>query len=236
MITEQLDIEENPSSKAEKVGDWLYEHFPNAYHIFKYRVPDFCREAKWALQRVIRKGHYSDSDLWSLDSALAKIILPKLIAFKNSNRAGYPSNFSEYDESFGGTKEEYENNPNYVGGGGERWEEILDEMIYAFEYTLYSEHFNRQGDTSKKQIEFHNKYNLKDPYRKTEDNLSYSYTYKNDKGHVVMSGDSDLENKKGYKLVEKYDSYIDIQELHRQRERAVEGFKLFGQYFQNLWD
>lgn len=59
----------------------------------------------------IRNG-YPISDLWSLDYALAKLILPRLIQFKKHSIMSYPMDFKS-------TKE---------------WHKCIDKMIWSMDY------------------------------------------------------------------------------------------------------
>lgn len=59
-------------------------------------------------------------DTWNLNHTLALIIAPLLRQFKET-KYGYPSQFS--DNKYGGT-----------GEGPEKWDEILDKMIWTFEW------------------------------------------------------------------------------------------------------
>jgi len=94
----------------------------------KYQIKNFFLHIKWSLQKMFRKYHCSDLNLWNLDIHLAKIILPKLIAFRSMPRLGYPASLQDENE----------------------WEKILDEMIFAFKYTL--------ADAEIKRKEFEKKY------------------------------------------------------------------------------
>jgi len=64
---------------------------------------------KFAYQKITRG--FSDRDTWSLDHTIANYILPRLKRFKEVNN-GHPTHLSE-----------------------DEWDSILDEMIYAMEYT-----------------------------------------------------------------------------------------------------
>jgi len=227
---------------VENFGDWMFNLSPPVYRFFVHRIPDFFRNIKWILQKIFRKHHCSDLDLWGLDSHLIKIILPKLIAFRKRDLHGYPCNFSQWDESLkdgggmGLTREEYDKakaEGHYVGGEMEGWKKTLDEMIFAFEYHLYSDEFG------KKQKSFYEKYGYEDPHRQTEDNISWHYNYSTPDGGHMYSGelvDLTEENYKGYTLLGKSKSYYDMQTYKEIAQRAQNGFKLFGKYFQNLWD
>lgn len=75
-----------------------------------YRLNFFIikRFLKHLYQRIIRG--WDDSETWSLDHSLAKLILPRLKRFKEL-QDGHPSDLSEKE-----------------------WDEIIDKMIFAFEW------------------------------------------------------------------------------------------------------
>ncbi len=220
--------------KVENIDDFLFKYFGPLYSFFKHRLPDFFRNIKWGFQRLYRKHGCGDIDLWGLDTHLAKIILPKLIAFRSQDLHGHPMDFSDWEEGgLGITKEEYDEaakRGEFVGGGHEAWLKTIDEMIFAFEYLLYADGFD------KKQKKFYEKYGYKDPYRETDDNLTWGYTYKTKDGNHCSSNESNLEEKEGYTLIGKYKSYHDMNTLREVGIRAKKGFELFGKYFMNLWD
>lgn len=65
-----------------------------------------------------------DYDLWSLDHTLSLIILPALVKFRNSERAGVPSVFlvdMTYD------------NDEQLAAAEVVFNDVLDKMIYSFE-------------------------------------------------------------------------------------------------------
>ena len=68
----------------------------------------------WTIQRIVRKHHASDIDLCNLDLHIAKILLPKLEAFRNQDLHDSPT------------------------GDMESWLKILDEIIYAFRWNIYA--------------------------------------------------------------------------------------------------
>lgn len=69
------------------------------------------RNLKHLYQKITRG--FGDNQLWSLDYNLAKIIYPRLKAFKEYKRMGYPSDLK----------------PN-------AWEDMLDDMVFAFKDIL----------------------------------------------------------------------------------------------------
>lgn len=81
-------------------------------------------QVKWFLQRHIRG--FCDPEWYNLDQELAKWVLPRLIYLKE-NSIGYPAAFAEEND------------------GLKKWEDILDRIIFAFEYQAY-----KKWDTDKK--------------------------------------------------------------------------------------
>ena len=60
--------------------------------------------------KQLKTNGFSDSETWSLSSVIVDFVLPRLIRFKEINN-GYPGGLTE-----------------------ESWDEILDKMIFAFQW------------------------------------------------------------------------------------------------------
>lgn len=86
----------------------------------KYFLERVKNNIKWWFQKKTRG--YSDLELWNLDNTIAKWIVPRLKAFRDRTKA-YPANL----ESF------------------EQWREMLDEMIFGFEFTSISDEWYRDN-------------------------------------------------------------------------------------------
>ncbi len=202
-------------------------------HTIIYHIKEIPFETKMLFQKIFRKHHTSNVELWNLNDHLAKIILPKLVAFREAKINSYPMAFSDWSENNGWTEEEYHNlrmSGEIVGGGVEGWKKALDEMIYAFEYSRYSECGN-----NKKEDYFYKKYGYIDPH-KDPSAERVNYEYLTEDGMICWSDEPDLVEKKGYKFIKK-DSYIYNSETAKtMAERAAKGYELFGRYFQSLWD
>src|SRR5271154_326089 len=74
----------------------------------KSKIKSFKRSIRFWWQRRIRG--WDDSQTWSLDHSLAKLILPRLKRFQELS-IGRPSDMTE-----------------------KKWNDILDEMIFGFEW------------------------------------------------------------------------------------------------------
>tara|TARA_R100000750_G_C2331441_1_gene90273 strand:+ start:107 stop:526 length:420 start_codon:yes stop_codon:yes gene_type:complete len=100
----------------EKSIEEMMDESPEVKDDFPWKKPSkfylFKRKVKHIIQKIIRG--FSDSDLWDLDYHLSELILPRLKAFRNYNQAGHPSRLKDENE----------------------WNDILDKMIYSFEYVL----------------------------------------------------------------------------------------------------
>jgi len=154
-------------------------------------------------------------DTWNLDHTLALIILPCLVQLKETKH-GVPNEFAEV----GG--EDYidqlcfdfysETHNTAFDMGVQRWDEVLDKMIWSFEQ-LIKDDFDKLYHHGKAEYD----------YLKIEDQYLNSVTGKME----------DL-----FRMVDKnpdehwYDS-VGHQEHYN---RIEEGLLLFGKYFRNLWD
>lgn len=104
-----------------KKVDWLLDHIPYGWRIY-YKYRD-ARVWTISTYQKIRYG-CSDKECWNLDVTLSKIIHTKLCYFKKMNRMGWPSRISS-DCGISNTYEDL---------CIQKWEEILDEMIWTFDF------------------------------------------------------------------------------------------------------
>lgn len=105
-------------------------------------------------------------DTWNMDNTLALIIHPMLIQLRNTTH-GYPNHLTE-----------------------ERWNEILDEMIWAFE---------------QKNIDWEDQYY----------------------GPMIDNPDN---------ILGKDFEWVDHDGLKAHHKRMSDAFKMFGEYYESLWD
>ena len=114
--------------RVNKKIDWLLDHVP-----YGWRVYDKWHDLRrWSIStyQKIRYGH-CDEECWNLDQTLAKIIHAKLVYFKKMKRVGYPARICS-DYGFTNEQEDL---------CIQKWEEILDEMIFAFDYIVNDEKY-----------------------------------------------------------------------------------------------
>lgn len=152
-------------------------------------------------------------DTWGMDSTLGTIALPMLKQLKATKHGAPPVNLDDVPEHLRPTEQEIE---NYTKHGEidplffERWNWVMDEMIFAFESLSndWEEQFY-SGEVDFKTVPV------------------------DDKGDEVESEDADF-----FRLDKgPNDSFeIDFDGMEAYQKRIDNGFRLFGTYFQALWD
>ena len=104
----KLVDDDHEYSRTSKLGDWLLDKIPYGWRLF-YRCSDF---KIWSISTYQRARYgVSNRECWSLRDTFTAFILPRLKHFKKMRRYAYPSEIT-----------------------AEQWEDILDEIIWTFEY------------------------------------------------------------------------------------------------------
>ena len=154
---------ENFLEKLEDVLQWIYNHSINLYLDRKER------------KVKVRINRY---DTWSMDHTLAPIILPMLKQLKEDKHGAPFVDLADVPKELHGKKltKKQKESGEVDDKHFERWDWVLDEMIYAFDC-------------------------------------------KANKDDVCMR--FDIEDRDGMK---------------QEQERISNGFRLFGKYYENLWD
>jgi hypothetical protein len=158
-------------------------------------------------------------DIWSMDYTLAHIILPMLKELKKTKHGApyvekedVPSDLWPTDEQLNEYRFGGDVDPNFF----KRWDHVMDEMIFAFE-----SFFNDWEDKYHSgHIEFESKplgpAQLKmfpEEDGKTEDHELYE----------LVRGPNDT-------------SEFDQEGYTKEADRIQNGFRLFGRYYQSLWN
>lgn len=191
---------------CERLGDWLANTW----------VDDFCNwvESKRSRKIKIRIDRY---DTWDMNHTLSLIILPMLKQLKDDKHGSPFVNDEEVPEHLRSTaappkKNEWDTDDNHHL----RWDWVLDEMIWAFEKNL---------DDDASDV-YYDKYKDGEP---TEPPLTIGSLQED--GTVIPKtfewDTEDLRRKRGKFNMEKMKAF---------EARKANGFKLFGKYFQSLWD
>lgn len=189
--------------RCDKIGEWLGETWVN----------DFCQ---WVYKKrgerkvKVRIDYY---DTWSMDSTLAPIVLPMLKQLKETKHGAPVVDVEDVPEELRPTQEELD---KYAKDGStddkffERWDWVMDQMIFAFE-----SEFN----------------DWEDQFRSGKSDIVW--TPVDVKGNEVPEEDAKL-----YRMDSgPNDTYkVDWDGYKAYAERIQNGYRLFGKYFQALWD
>ena len=107
------------------------------YYLWRiwYRSIDYLgnifrgRRIRWFVQR--RRRGFDERELWGLDSTITEFIYPRLKAFAEQNKMGYPTAiFEDVDAENFGDKISDERGEYYT----KKWDDLLNSMVLAFKY------------------------------------------------------------------------------------------------------
>jgi hypothetical protein len=149
------------------------------------------------------KVHIDRWDTWSMDHTLAYIVLPMLKQLKETKHGAPYVDLKDVPKELHGKKltKKQKDSGELDDKHFERWEWVLDEMIFAFNSKVDDE-WEDQFETGE--------YDLQ--WKKLEDGCSRMVHGPN---HTAVT---DWEGRKKY------------------QERISNGFRLFGKYYESLWD
>ena len=180
----------------------------------EYLVP-VSRAIQWVLDRVhpeIRYVKIDRWDSWSMDHTLTPIILPMLKQLKETKHGSPFVDDEDVPDHLKSTaappkENEWDTDENHH----RRWDWVMDEMIFAFEH---------KADDS-----------WQDEFRSGD--IDLVWTPIDREGNEVPKGEHthyrmDHGPKDTYKC--------DYDGIRKVEERIQNGFRLFGKYYQGLWD
>ena len=150
------------------------------------------------------KVHIDPWDTWSMDDTLAHIILPMLKQLKATKHGAPQVDVEDVPKELRPTKKElaaYNKDGTTDDKFFERWDWVLDEMIFAFDNKV-NDDWEEQFESGTSDIQ----------WKTLEGGMSEMVRGLND------TKEYDWEGRKKY------------------QERISNGFRLFGKYFENLWD
>ena len=154
------------------------------------------------------KVHLHDYDTWSADHTLAHIILPMLKQLKATQHGAGFVDDEDVPEGLRSTDAPpKENEYDTDANHFKRWEWVLDEMIQAFEC-----HVDESWE---------------DQYRSGVHDIAWEVSETDENGEPKLYRLKDGPNNT-YKC--------DYEALEKHQKRNQNGFRLFGKYYQNLWD
>jgi hypothetical protein len=192
-----------------------YVEHPEWVDRWSDRLVPISQAMQWIMDRIhppVRYVRIDRWDTWSMDSTLAQIVLPMLKQLQ-ATKHGAP-NVDDEDvpehlrsTAAGPRDNEWDTDSNHFL----RWDWVLDEMIYAFEK-------KNQDDWT---AEFHS--GVPDMV----------WTPVDAEGNEVTRGEHRyFRMKRGANDTHVYDA----EGAKKVQDRITNGFRLFGKYYESLWD
>jgi hypothetical protein len=192
-----------------------YVEHPEWVERWSQRLTPVSQAIKWALDlvhpeiKVIKIDYY---DTWSMDHTLSPIILPMLKQLKETKHGAPFVNDEDVPETLKSTsappkQNEWDTDDNHFA----RWDYVLDEMIFAFECKV---------DDS-----------WEDAFR--SGNIDWISVPIDADGNEVPKGEH-----KYYRMADgpNHTYQCDYDGMRVVEARIQNGFRLFGKYYQALWD
>ena len=203
------------SALDELEGKYKYIEHPEWVDKWSDRLTPISKAIQWVWSKVDRKIDYVKIDrwdTWSMDHTLSYIILPMLKQLKESKHGSPFVDDEDVPEELKSTsappkENEWDTDENHF----KRWDYALDEMIFAFEHKV---------DDS-----------WQDAYRSGEHDILWVPVDKD--GNEVPKGEHKFNQMRDgpnhtYKC--------DYEGMQIVEDRMRNGFRLFGKYYQGLWD
>ena len=192
-----------------------YVERPDWVEKWSDRLAPISRAIAWVLDRVHPPVNYVKIDYWdtwSMDHTLSPIILPMLKQLKEKKHGSPFVDDEDVPEHLRSTaapakENEWDTDDNHH----KRWDWAMDEMIFAFEHKV---------DDS-----------WQDAFRSGEHDIMWVPVDK--EGNEVPKGEHKYyQMKDGPKNTYK----CDYEGMKAVETRIQNGFRLFGKYYQALWD
>ncbi len=210
-LTDTLADEER-KLKGEKS---YYIERPDWTDVWSDRMMPISKAIQWVWDKFDRKINYvkiDNWDTWSMDHTLSYIVLPMLKQLKaTTHGAPYVDDEDVPDELKSTSAPPKENEYDIDANHFKRWDYVLDEMIFAFEHKV---------DDS-----------WEEAFRSGEHDMVWVPVDR--EGNEVPKGEHTH-----YRMDHgPNDTYkCDYDGIQAVRDRMKNGFRLFGKYYEGLWD
>lgn len=192
-----------------------YVDHPEWVERWSDRLEPISRGIQWVLDRVHPRVQYVKIDrwdTWSMDHTLADIVLPMLRQLQETKHGAPFVDDEDVPDHLRSTaappkKNEWDTDDNHFL----RWDWVLDEMIFAFEMKARDDW----------QADFHS------------GEIDIRWVPVDAAGNEVPKGEHKYyEMKKGPNDTHE----VDMDGMKAVQSRISNGFRLFGKYYEALWD
>lgn len=203
-ISDYLQVFGVSKDKCHEIGEFLSE---------KTWLGPICTWIDKRRKRkvVIRIDKY---DTWNMDGTLAPIILPMLVQLKVTKHGAAFVDDNDVPEYIRSTSAKpKENEWDTDGYHFDRWDWVLDEMIWSFEQLQPDSKWEEQYHSGVRDFKF----------VESEQEYTDSETGKVSKTYEMVKGPNDTH-------------VFDAEGFDKHVKRMDAGLLLFGKYFRHLWD
>lgn len=201
----------------------------------KFKDSKFFIRMTW--QRLTRRDHVADHDIWGVNSVFIEKMYPYVKAFVKAKwRHGYyvlPKFYRSDDPN------DYDTEAAIA-----EWERVLNEILFAFEFMYQEEFSNKRAKILEAKLKRQHG-DWEAPIPKNRSLSMFAMSRDNGDGTSTLVGNYEdlteeekerLEKEHGKDWVEECAFYYD-HDLHTKLySRAMEGMKLFGEYVMAMWD
>jgi hypothetical protein len=147
-------------------------------------------------------------DTWSMDSTLSHIILPMLKQLQKHSHGSPSVDDEDVPEELKSTSAPpKENEWDTDANHHKRWQWVLNEMIFAFENKVKNDWTDKYY-TGKSDFKF-------EPSSFDENGKATMYQMVDGPNHTLV---------------------VDYEGMQEEQKRMTNGFRLFGKYYEGLWD
>lgn len=216
-LEQALSNERDPHDElCHKFGEWLSTD-KNGQDNW------FTKNCQWIHSKKHRKVkiHIDKWDTWNMNSTLAMIILPMLKQLKATKHGSPFVEAIDVPEHLWAAEEPSDENDWVDNTHHERWEWVMDELIWTFEQICDDDN----------DAQFHS------------GTSEFFFQPVDEKGNVL--GDPEPIGKKNKNIKADYyqmvkgpndTSVFDTKGFEAHQKRIANGLRLFGKYYLNLWD
>lgn len=201
-------------------SDWPSESKQTKFERFLDKLDDFIQECYRPINYFLDKREQKVNvkidpwDTWSMDHTLAHIVVPMLKQLKDTKHGAPNVDKEDVPEALWPNEAEeasYKENGQTDIHFFARWDYVMDEMIWAFEQKCRDDweeqFFSGESDTIFVPVD-------KDGNDVEREDAQY-FEMRNGPNHTL---EIDWEGRQAY------------------QDRISNGFRLFGKYYENLWD
>jgi len=200
------------ADRVHKFGEWLahgsiepepevgdIQKWGDRPHTWLYKFLSWIDSKK---KRTI-KVHIDPWDTWSMDNTLAYIVLPMLKQLKEKKHGAPYVDLTDVPKELHPKKQTKKQKDNHETDSThfERWDWVLDEMIFAFDSKV-NDGWEDQFETGESDLQ----------WKQLEGGMS-----------EMVRGPNDTK-------------VYDWEGRKKYQARISNGFRLFGKYYENLWD